>query len=257
MPNRLRVYHRPTDLPTALSLLQSPHHHPLNLSPRPPLEPFANAEAVVDLSGLNLDRLSETVATISIGGQTTLQAMADSPILRHLANDLLPQAIKYVAQLGLRHVATLSATLASPDSSPELLLALLALHAQVVVQGKKPRTVSLMDYAADPDDLLIEVNFARPIAAQAAIARVARTPRDAAIVAAVAVVTPHAATIAVGGASPQPLVLQSAQPNSLPDAILAAANPIPDYRGSAEYRQAMAGVLAHRALTTATQGRQL
>jgi CO/xanthine dehydrogenase FAD-binding subunit len=109
MPHRLREYHRPADLQTALSLLQSPDHQALSVGPRPALEPFANTEAVVDLSSLNLNYITETADTISIGAQTPVQAIVESPVLRHLANALLPQAVKYVAHLGLRNVATLGA----------------------------------------------------------------------------------------------------------------------------------------------------
>jgi CO/xanthine dehydrogenase FAD-binding subunit len=252
----LREYHRPTDLPAALSLLQSADHQLLNLGPRPPLAPFANAEAVVDLAALNLNAITETAVSISIGAQTTLQAIAESPALHHFANDLLPQAVQYVAHLGLRNVATLSATLASPDSSPELHLALLALRAQADVLRTERRTVTLMAYEPDPDELLLGISFERPLNPKAAIARVARSPLDAAIVAAVAVVTPTTTTVAVAGASPRPIVIQSAnppRPDTIAEAVIATTNPIADYRGSAGYRKAMAGVLAERALNEASK----
>jgi CO/xanthine dehydrogenase FAD-binding subunit len=220
------------------------------------LAPFATTQTVVDLTALDLNRITETADTLSIGGQTTLQMIYESVTLAHLVDNLLllPSAAHFAAHLGLRNLATLSGTLQSADTSPELHLALLALNAQVIVQGQQQRMIPLADYESSQGELMLAVTFARPAAARASIARVARSPQDAAIVAAVALVTADTATVAVAGASPKPLTFHAAHSDfqSLPDSILAAANPVADYRGSADYRKTMAGVLAARALAEAS-----
>lgn len=250
MPNRLREYYRPPDLPTALTLLQNNDCQPLVHSPRPTVEGYSQTIGVVDLAALNLDRISETADTLNIGSQTTLQAIIESATLGQLVGGVLCQAATYAAHLGLRNLASLGGALASSETSPELHLALLALKARVVVYGQERRTLPLAEWQPDESELLLEVNLARPVAsAFGAIARVARSPLDAAIVAAVAISSQQSGAVAVAGASPVPIVKFGMEPQQLVEAILAAADPVPDYRGSDKYRRAMAGVLAKRALS--------
>ena len=259
MPSRLRNYHRPADLQSAQKLLQRADSRavPLNTSPRPPLDAYRDVDAVVDLSQLKLNTIKEDGDTICMGGMTPLQEIADSALLRAQAGGVLCQAARLAAHLGLRNVTTLGGAILSTDGPPEVLLALLALDAEQVRDG----------------DLLIEVRFAKQTQSGGGLARVARTPRDQAIVAAVAVVeveTPRRgvfigrqARLAIAGASPGPRRFTSAEKmlegqtfsadllQKIADAVSADADPVPDYRGSAEYRKAMAGVLAKRALSQA------
>jgi len=74
------------------------------------------------------------------------------------------------------------------------------------------------------------------------------------------------ARVAVAGASPQPFVrsspithnqLTNNQLQVFADAIISAAHPAGDYRASAEYRKAMAGVLARRALSSLSSSSSL
>lgn len=255
MPNRPSEYQRPADLTTARALLRRSDTAPILIGPRPEPETYLSAESVVDLRALGLDNISENSGRITIGGQTTLQALIDSPVIRSLANGLVPQAAALAAHFGLRHIATLHGALATPEGPPELRLALLALNASVRVEGEEKLTLAVSEFESDLHELLLDVSLDRLPAAGGALARVARSPLDAAIVAAVAVVTPTSARVAVAGASASPLTwalaggpFEDDDFTQLADAITLAADPVPDYRGSVEYRKAMAGVLAHRAL---------
>ena len=76
--------------------------------------------------------------------------------------------------------------------------------------------------------------------------------------AAVAAVSPTVARVAVAGASATPIVVEEIPGANaaqiiadLVAAVVARTAPQGDYRGSAEYRRAMAEVLARRALTQA------
>ncbi|MEK7326282.1 MAG: FAD binding domain-containing protein [Chloroflexota bacterium] len=251
MPNRLRDYHRPEDIATAVELLARTDVRaaPLVIGPRPPSDPFKGVEAVVDLSHLNLDYIKEENGVVRIGAMTPLQDLVDSPLIKSLADGILAEAALLSAHLGLRNLATLQGAL-RPDSPPEVQMALLALESMPVMNG----------------DVLVEVRLGRQPGARGALERLARAPRDVAIVAACAVVEVEGgvcrrARVAV--ASPEPRRLESVEkllagqtltPDRLQlaaEAAMAEAKVESDYRASAEYRRKMAGVLTRRALAKA------
>ncbi len=258
MPIQLREYHRSLDPTSAAKLLQraAVRTIPLACGPRVPKEPYADTEAVVDLSLLRLDTIEANERFVHIGGQATLQAVIDAPQLQSLAGGILPQAAQLAAHLGLRHLATVGGALLTADGPPEIGLALLALEASIVTQSPVRHTTPLIHYQPKENDLVLEITFKQlSTACGGALARVARTPLDQAIVTAVAVVGPDFARVAVAGACPHPIVKSATgSPVSLSglvESVVAEADPIGDYRGSAEYRRAMAGVLTSRALAAA------
>jgi CO/xanthine dehydrogenase FAD-binding subunit len=251
MPNRLRDYHRPEDIAAAVELLARTdvRSAPLVIGPRPPAEPFKGVEAVVDLSHLNLAYIKEERGAIRVGAMTPLQELVDSPLIQSLADGILAEAALISAHLGLRNLATLQGAL-RPDSPPEVQMALLALESTPITN----------------DDVLVEMRLARQSGAHGALERLARTPRDVAIVAACAVVEVDGgvcrrARVAV--ACPEPrrlepveklLTGQALTPERLQsagEAAMAEVNPASDFRASADYRREMAGLLVRRALAEA------
>lgn len=262
MPNRLREYQRPTDLSSALNQMHRADARavPILLGPRPSADAYRDAEIAVDLSGLGLDYVAERDGRVHIGAQTPLQSLIDSPAVSRVAGGILCEAARFAAHLNLRNIATLGGLIFTRESPPESLLALMALEAIAVAQDGGSKTCSLAEYQPSADELLIEVNFANPSTVGGALARVARSPQDAAIVAAVAVVEPEVARLAVAGASPRPICKTLAGARLTQDrlaqfaeSITSESSPAGDYRGSAEYRKAMAGVLARRALAEALE----
>lgn len=251
MPKRLREYDRPEDLTTAQQLLARTDAHaaPLVISPRPPVEPFKGVEAVVDLSHLNLAYITEERGAILVGAMTPLQDLVDSPLIQSLADGVLAEAALISAHLGLRNLATLQGAL-TPDSPPEVQMALLALDGMSVMNG----------------NLLVEMKLAAQPGAHGRLERVARAPRDAAIVAACVVVEVaegvcRKARVAV--ASPKPQRLKSVEklltnqaltPDRLQlaaETAMSEAKVESDFRASAEYRREMVGVLVQRAVANA------
>lgn len=262
MPAQIREYQRAPTTAAALALLQRTHIQsaPLIVSPRPPDEPFGVADAVVDLQALGLDYLIFEDDHLRIGGMTPLQKLVEAPVTQDLADGVLAQAAYLAAHFALRNLATLAGALASGapgDLDPtEVLLALLALGAEAVVQGRETRRLPLAAWQPAPAELLVEVAAAVSPGTRGSLARVARSPLDRPIVAAVAVVKDRLARVAVSGASPRPLVAESSAAPAeavsfLQNAISAAAQPVGDARGSVEYRKVMAGVLARRAVAGA------
>ncbi len=271
MPTRSRAYHRPADLADAVALLRDAPTDtaPLLLGPRPPIGVFPDRAHLVDLAGLDLAGVVEAEAgRLSLGAALPLQTLMEHPRLSALADGVLAEAARLAAHLGLRHWATLAGALTEPAGPPEIGLVLLALQATVVTLGAARHETRLQNFTPAAGELPIAVTLASDPGQRGALARVARSPLDQAIVAAVAVVTAAGeARVAVAGASPRPLCLTAAElglagaagtqtftPEQIAAAaqrVQAAAQPVGDYKGSAEYRRAMAGVLAGRALAEA------
>lgn len=276
--SRLREYHRPSDLRTAVELLRQ-GAAPLLLGPRPPVRPLVDSEAVVDLSRLNLHYIRVDDKTLHIGALTPLQDLATSLLLRSQANGILCQAAHLAAHLGLRHIATFAGALTAAAGPQEVRLAADALDygstARVVIQGQERYELPLSGWQRPlPGELLIELKLPRlPSHAGGALERVARTPRDEAILAVAAVVEAEGgsvqrARVVVGACVSRPdapyrsrgvdIDVRSGPATTneqvlqrVLQAIEQEVEPASDFRASADYRRAMASVLARRAFERA------
>jgi carbon-monoxide dehydrogenase medium subunit len=266
-------YYRPDDWSSALAALtkSSRWSSPLTLPPRVPDGLFAGVDAVVDLSRLDLALIRQTNDRIELGMLVPLQDLATTP-WRENAAGILAQAAHLAAHPGLRHLATLGGVLLARSGPPEVLL---ALEAEVVLRGARGgrSTVPLAKFLGRPGapagKVLAGVQFNQPAAQTGgALARVARTPRDEAIVAAAAALVVvdgicRQARLGLAGAGVIPQRVRAAEAMLEGQALSAdrisqAATAAPeglafvsDLRGSAAYRHAMATVVARRSLTTA------
>ena len=274
MPD-LKEFHKPTDIPAALALLKrrNPRTIPLAggtwLNPR--LDKEGLADAVVDLSGLGLDRIERDAGALRLGAMATLAAVTEDENCRSLANGILAQTARRDAVLNVRNAATVGGTVVVAPADSEFILALLALNARVSVQSKKLDARPLDQFLADPaaaldyhqgsstldGGLVTQVQISLPPPAAAGLARVAYTLSDHPIVAAVAVVAEGSNRIALGGVAARPLVIEFDHAGAAEDAVaqaIAEAKAYADFRGSADYRRAMGILMAKRALQQA-QGR--
>jgi CO/xanthine dehydrogenase FAD-binding subunit len=273
-------YYRPRTLAEAIALLSRPNFHttPLIVQPKAEALRQVGIDAFVDLSLLGLDKIEENQdGSVHIGAMVTLQEMVDSPILKDGTRQLLSRAAELSAGPGIRNLAGLWGTIQARNGPPEILLSLLDLEAELTLlgAGEKQRKISFQDFHALGKDslptgeLILEARLP-PLKACCgwALERVARTPRDEAIVAAAAIVEVEDGKVsrvrlAVAGAHPQPIRLPQIEemlrgskftPNILQEAagmISQQADPVGDFRGSSEYREAMAGLVAQRALKRA------
>jgi len=261
MPANIREFHRAPTTAQALELLKRTETPTtaLVVSPRLPDPPFAQAEAVVDLQALPLNTLVVAGDAIRIGALVDLQTLVTSATLAAVADGILVEAAALAAHFGLRNLATVAGAIDgatdNPPGPPEVRLALLALGAAVTLAGGSADPSSLARYLPAKQTMLQEVTIPAAASWRGALARVARSPRDQAIVAAAAAVSATTARVAVAGASAAPIVVETriGADRAEVAAHLAAAvaeqtDPIGDYRGSVEYRRAMAAVLARRAL---------
>jgi CO/xanthine dehydrogenase FAD-binding subunit len=270
MPN-LTEYHRPDTLAAALALLQraSPRTVPLAggtwLTPR--LGRQVPAEAVVDLSSLGLDTVKREGSTLRLGAMMTLAAVANDEACCSLADGILAQTARRDATVNVRSAATLGGTVVVAPTNSEFNLALLALGTDVAIESAESTSVPLSQFLAEPGaslagGLVVHLRIRLPRRGAGGLARLARTPSDHPIVAAVAVVAsdPDATRIAVGGVTAKPFVLELERGQALETAVGAAlsdAELYSDFRGSASYRRAMGTVMARRALDQAITNQNL
>ncbi|MEI8132604.1 MAG: FAD binding domain-containing protein, partial [Leptolinea sp.] len=194
MASQIQEYHSPIDWKSAQLILSRKELRasPLFLSPRPQAPDNWPAEVIVDLSKLGLDYIKEEGEFIKIGILTSLQELVDSSLLKSKFNGILSCCADLSGTLGLRHYANLGGLLYDPAASQETALALLALDAQLLIRtlSSADKVIDLADIlsgkaALQPGEIPFEVRISRSLPGNLKLERVARTPRDLAIVATV------------------------------------------------------------------------
>ena len=195
-------------------------------------------DGVVDLSGLGLDTISVDGDTLTIGAMASLTDIVEHEVAGELADGMLRRAARGEGPINLRNVATIGGVVATAEYDSEFYAALLALNA----------TVTIRDETGDSSMPLAELTACAWLGeavtlplmqARSGLARVARTPSDRPIVAAVAVVTEAGERVALCGVAERPMLSGS------------EFSYISDFKGSAEYRRAMAEIVLERALAQA------
>ena len=257
---RISEYHQPPNLAEALALLgrSRPITRPLGGGTHY-RRGCAWPEAVVDLSALKLDGVSQGENAWVIGATTTLEQLA--------AAEELPAALRRAAlrqaPRNSRQRATVGGAIATKDSGT-LLVCLLALDARLMIEPDS-RLVPLQAYLQEPEENghLITACFL-PDGRTCAFDEISRTPADAPILA-VAVGAQVGGTAlrgviaAAGGADqccrrdPAPRQLPGAAVEEEIAALAAAMAQTPwrdDARGTAAYRAAMTPVLLRRAMSS-------
>ncbi|MCO5246907.1 MAG: FAD binding domain-containing protein [Anaerolineae bacterium] len=261
-------YNRPQTVAEAAELLQQPGRRAVPLAGGTWLTPrlrtdvdipgslAGEVDVVVDLADLPLSYVvSEGEAgsgALRIGATTRLSVIMDDPLCQALAGGILAEAARRAGPLNLRNSATIGGCVAARGPVLELTLVLAALNGSVVFSdGSADSTLR----TSRSDLLITEIAVPWPAGdVRGGLARVARTPADQPIVAAAAVVNTSGVRVVLGGVAQQELVVTVSSAVDLAEAVavqLAAAQPIADFRGSAEYRQAMAPIIARRAVEAA------
>ena len=243
--SQLKAYHRPTSVNEALQLLGQPSVRTVVVAGGTSIVPRLDetVEAVVDLQAVGLTGLNADNQSLTAGAMVTLQTLVNSdetpPLLR--------EAALYEGPNTFRHTGTVGGSIISANKESEFVAALLVFEAQVALQtltGSK--TLSLVDFLKDMPSaleggLLTAVTIAT--GGETASARVARTPLDSPIVAALARRSASGSIrLALCGVANLPVLVDPASN------IKAAVNPPADFRGSTEYRRQMAATLSRRVL---------
>ena len=237
---RIATYARPSSLAEALRLLEPDGAVAVGggtTLPRLRLDAAADA---VDLQDLGLARIEHTGDTVLVGAMATLEDLRN--------DEELPAAVREAARRELpstlRTQATVGGLVASAAADSELLAVLLVHEAVVTVASRKASTdMALPDYFSSLPrpraEIVTAVSFR--LGGRTATARTARTRADRPIVAAAARVAPDDSRIvALSGVAATPVVVDPGH--------LAGLDPPGDFRGSGEYRAALAEVLSARVL---------
>jgi len=191
------------------------------------------------------------------------------------------EAANLIGSVQVRNRATMAGNLCNASPAADSVPALVAAGAMCRVVGPQgEREVAVGDIPAGPGrttltagEFVAEIRLPAqaPGGADAYLRATPRTEMDIAVVGVGAHVvlgadgTCTAARVAVGAAGPTVLLVEAAGAalggsrlddaalDAMADAVRAACRPIDDKRGTAEYRTAMAGVLARRAVEIARQ----
>lgn len=190
------------------------------------------AVEVVDLQALRLDGIEpRRHHTVSIGAMATLQQLADSDHLPAVVRD----AARREEPSALRTKATVGGCIATGDGESELLAVLLVHDAVVTMDAgagveERPLDGVLAQLPLPAGTILLGVTIAA--SGVAAVSRTARTGADRAIVAAAARQARGVRYVALSGVAATPVLADR----------VADLDPIGDFRGSGEYRRALAAV---------------
>jgi CO/xanthine dehydrogenase FAD-binding subunit len=243
--SQLKAYHRPATVDEALQLMAQPSIHSAVIAGGTHIIPHLKetVEAVIDLQAVGLTSLSTETETLTAGAMVTLQTLVD-----HDATPfLLREAALYEGPNTFRHVGTVGGSIIAAHKESEFVAALLVYEAEVTLQSLNgSKTMMLADFLKDMPSaleggLITAVSIAT--GGKTASARVARTPMDSPIVAALARRSANGTIqLALCGVATAPVLVDPTSD------IKAAINPPADFRGSAEYRRQMAATLSRRVL---------
>jgi CO/xanthine dehydrogenase FAD-binding subunit len=232
------AYGRPTTIAQAFELLERPGAVVLAGGTRLHAGSAADEIEVVDLQALHLDDLRvEPGDVLRIGAMVTLQRLVDSD----LVPDVVREAARRERPSTLRAQGTVGGCIATGDAESELLAALLVHEAVVRVATSSITEAYPLERVLDELPLLagcVVTSLSIRTWGHAAAAHTARTPADRAIVAAFARETVDGPRIALTGVAPTPVLVQPGD----------ELHPAGDFRGSSEYRRALADVLMNRVM---------
>jgi CO/xanthine dehydrogenase FAD-binding subunit len=233
---------------------------------------------VIDVSRLAGLGSIEVDGNRVITGATTVQADAlDSPVVRREL-PLLALALPWVGHFQTRNSGTLGGSIAHADPSAEIPLCAVVSDATIVLRrARRERRVAARAFFSgalttvrEPDELLVAIEWPRaPAGAGHAFEEIAQRHGDFAIAAAACeICLDHAGRIAhlvlgLGGVADRPVAADTAAFIDRPaDAATAAElahyicgsiEPMEDHTASAQYRRALARVLAERAVLRAAE----
>jgi CO/xanthine dehydrogenase FAD-binding subunit len=237
---RVSQYHRPKSIDEALQLLSRPDVKTTLLAGGVSLLVSSDydIDQVVDLQGIGLDQIESAQGKIMIGAMVRLQRIVDNKEVPLLIREMT----RFEGPNTIRHAGTLGGVVINADWESELFAALLVHEAKVRIRtqdGKEVVPLENFDKIVLGDGIVTGVIIKEN--GRTAHERVARTPADKPIVAAVGRKDDSGnIRLALCGVADRPIL-------SSKDRI-ARLSPPGDFRGSSDYRQQISEVLVERVL---------
>lgn len=241
-------YHRPQTIDEALALLARAQPVSVPLAGGSALNRQSSQPlAVVDLQALGLDQITQRGNTLEIGAMVRLQNLLEGPV-----EEEIKRVIQLEATYNLRQAASIAGALVAADGRSPFTTALLALDARLtVLPGAELIGLGdLLPLRAERLRGRLITLVTVPLNARLAFETVGRTPADLPIVCAAAATWPSGRTrLALGGFGRAPaLAFDGNSPEGAEIAARSAYAQAGDEWASAEYREAIAGVLTLRCL---------
>jgi putative selenate reductase FAD-binding subunit len=212
-------------------------------------------EMVIGIEQLMLNGISKTDEALSIGAGVTIQELIDSPQVP----DQLTIAAEHFVNRNIRNIATIGGSIASNNSTSNLIPILVALDAELKI-GASATPVPVYDYVSQEMTRLIEsiTITSKNLTKKYGIRKFSHTANDISIITAAA--TFHIqheklfnVRVAVGGVSKHVVRLteleNKLEGNKLPaaaeieDTVKNIVTPIKDIRGGVQFKKYLAGVL--------------
>ena len=278
MFDRVDAYHRPRSIREAVRLLHAGGRQARIIAGGTDVivQSDPSIRSLVDITQLGLSYIRKAGNAWAIGATTTMAELEDSAPIRGLAGGILAKAAAAWGPVQLRNMSTLGGNLANASPAADTAVPLLALDASVVLAGAaRRRTLPLAEFFFAPGktaigkELLVEILVPAPPRGGRwgwSFLKLGRTESDISLVSAAAGLqldargTCKRARIALGAVAPVPMRAAGAEAilagQLLTAELIAQAcervarevSPVTDVRAPAEYRRAMASVLAGRAL---------
>jgi len=239
---------------------------------------LAQPQALVDLNGIaDLAYIRRDNGQVAIGAMTRQRQVEQNPLIRQTV-PVLTAAVEQVGHVTIRNRGTVGGSVAHADPAAELPTVMAGLRATLVLTGPSGRREvpageffqSYFTTSLRPGEILTELRLpVSPPRTGWAFEELARRHGDFAVAAVMATTTLDAdgriaaARLAIAGAGPTPIAATDAEaalvgrdPSAavIADgaaAVAAAAQPVDDIHGTADYRRQVVAVLARRALTAA------
>ncbi len=241
---------------------------------------LAQPAHLVDLGKIGgLSYIHQEDAEVVVGAMTTYTTIEHSDLLRrHFA--LLPEGTAMIGDQQVRNRGTIGGSVAHSDPAADMPGIVLALKADIVVQGPKGKRsikadrffTGMFETALQPNEIVTEIRFVLPAAhTGSAYTKLANKASHYAVVGCAAVVTlDHtgicvSASVVITGASVRATRASKVEAalvgRKLDEAAVAAAaanagdglNLLGDIHGSKAYRGQMAVVMARRAILKAVE----
>ena len=241
-------YQRPVTLDEAVALLGAPGAHVIVEGTAVNSSVNSDATVAIDLQSLELNEIEVTGGALRIGSMTTLADLSSSP----LTPPMIAELARREEPSTIRNAATIGGVIATNDPESELVAGLIAFNASVTMA----RAASIHDHPLEAtleDPRLIEhsviIDVSIETGGMASAHRTGRTPMDRPIV----LVVGHRGSdgnirLAATGVDTHVVRISPDQMEEL--------SPPTDFRGTSQYRKALATVLTKRVLADLSGGDQ-